>query len=127
MIFRSNRKLVKVSFWIYFIFVVIVNIYPKLNDYQTISEMSKLRLDYVIHFLLYAMLAILFVLYSSKSYNYFIPVSLIVFAAISEVFQTFVPGRTFNVYDMLYNIIGVVFGYFLILIINKRIFIQHEG
>jgi len=86
----------------------------------------EIRMDYLLHFIAYFALGSLYVLWRGDR-NFEIKgieLAILIAAAISfsilmEYFQLLIPGRAFNVVDMVYNTIGVIFGvgitYFYIL------------
>ncbi|MBL7113084.1 MAG: VanZ family protein [Bacteroidales bacterium] len=95
---------------------------------------SNFRLDYLEHLLGYFILGMIFVIWRGDRTFRIQTVELIAFMVIGSIFgwlaeyiQIFVPGRSFNIIDMLYNLLGILsgtgLGYFLLIrvIIRKSI------
>lgn len=77
----------------------------------------EIRMDYFLHFLAYFALGSLYVIWRGNRQFEIksIELAVITTAAISfsillEYIQLLIPGRSFNVFDMLYNTLGVICG-----------------
>jgi VanZ family protein len=77
----------------------------------------EFRLDYLLHFLAYFAFGSLYVLwrgnrqYEIKGVEMAILIALTIsFSILTEYIQLLIPGRTFNMVDILYNITGVIIG-----------------
>jgi VanZ family protein len=75
----------------------------------------KIRLDYIFHFFEYGILAFLtFLTFTKEGFNIgiskylILTASLILFAVADEFHQKLIPGRSFNVKDILSNLSGIV-------------------
>jgi len=116
--------------WI--ITIIIVSSIPSIPTLKIHTEKSEIRLDYIIHFFEYGVLAFMtFLSFASNEFklNYrkflLITLCIITFAFLEEVHQKIIPGRTFNHKDILSNISGIlaalIFCLFTFRIIEKRI------
>lgn len=102
-------------FIVWIILIITMSSIPSLPTLKIHTQKSTIRLDYFIHFCEYGMLAFLvFLRYSDnnfrltlKKYSLF-TIALILFAILDEFHQKLIPGRSFNVKDILSNITGVI-------------------
>lgn len=95
--------------------MIVLSSTPNLPTLKLHTAGSEIRLDYLIHFCEYGFLA--FVAYLSFMKENFridlkkfilISLGLILFALADEFHQKLIPGRTFNVKDILSNFLGIV-------------------
>jgi VanZ family protein len=100
-------------FW--FLAIISVSSIPRLPTLKIHTAHSEIRLDYLIHFCEYGFLAIMaFITMADKEFRLkyskfiIITVSLIIIAVLDEYHQKIIPGRAFNVLDILSNIAGIV-------------------
>ena len=123
-------KKLPVSFFIYLFLTLtwfLVILYLLLYYQPDGSTYSKFRhLDKLIHFILFFVQSFtlsqaiyLFRGYFSFKIYFFIIIILLSFGIITEVQQLYIPFRTFDYYDLITNIIGVVTGVFCIKFLNK--------
>ena len=121
-----KRKLI---FFILFItwtvLLIILSVWPY-TDTTVRQDLSDFRWDYLEHFAFYFILTFLYVLWRSYI-NYSIRITELIlffvagfiFCWLTEYVQIFIPGRSFNILDMIYNMAGILFGivisYYLIL------------
>lgn len=115
------------SRWILFIalaalWVLVIQIVPRFLpfDFGRV-ELAGLSIhsDYFTHFLLFV--TIVFVVNGLRlkiRLIYLFPLMLIV-AAVAEFVQLYIPRRTFNYFDLLANVAGVLFGIVVLLILRK--------
>ncbi|HPT21366.1 MAG TPA: VanZ family protein [Bacteroidales bacterium] len=99
--------------WI--ITMITVSSIPSLPTLKIHTERCDIRLDYLIHFCEYGLLA--FITYLSFTGKEFkmnmkkylsLTIALIAFAVLDEYHQKLIPGRSFNVKDIQSNIIGII-------------------
>jgi len=111
------------------ILILIVSSVPKLPDpsIELKSFNLILRIDYILHFLQYAILGSLFVLWLGLKNKEFTNRTLIItmiigiaFASLDEYHQLYIPGRRFNPVDMFYNCLGIVSGLTLTVLYFRR-------
>ncbi|MBC8342783.1 MAG: VanZ family protein [Bacteroidetes bacterium] len=121
---RSNQTLYKYLFWCWLILILGVSSIPSLPVLEK-EVIGLVRTDYFIHFVEYFILAMLFVLW--KKNTSFKPISLVLIwligtaiAFADEIHQLWIPDRTFNPADLLFNSFGILSGLILtnILLIN---------
>jgi VanZ family protein len=88
---------------------------PHLPTLKVETGRGALRLDYLIHFCEYGVLIFLALLSAAKknillSYRKYILITMatILFAIADEFHQKLIPGRSFNVKDILSNVSGII-------------------
>ncbi|MEJ5317899.1 MAG: VanZ family protein [Tenuifilum sp.] len=67
--------------------------------------------DYLVHVVLFVLLVISLKIVGIKTSSIGVLILLMLASALAEVWQLYIPHRTFNTYDLISNIIGVVIGY----------------
>ena len=108
--------------WAGFLFVV--GVIPDTGD-LILQSTSTFRWDYLEHFTGYFILGMLFVIWRGDRSFRIQTMELIAFMLVGSIFgwlaeyiQIFIPGRSFNIIDMLYNFLGILsgtlLGYFLL-------------
>ena len=112
--------------WI--IAILSVSSVPSLTVLKIHTAKTEIRLDYLIHFCEYGILAgLAFLTYAGTefkmSYRKFILITLclISFAVLDEFHQKLIPGRSFNVTDILSNITGIFAALIFCLVIFRTI------
>jgi VanZ family protein len=105
----------KVLLIIWALTILSISSVPNLPSPKIETGGFKIRLDYIFHFCEYGLLAFLtFLTFVKEDFciglkKYFVLfVSLILFAAADEFHQKLIPGRTFNVKDIISNMAGIV-------------------
>lgn len=108
--------------------IILVSSTPNIPTLKIHTGRSEIRLDYIIHFCEYAVLAFMaFLSFAGKEYkiNYkkfvLITVTLIIFAVIDEYHQKLIPGRSFNVNDIVSNISGILAALLYSVVIFRKI------
>ena len=97
------------------IIIIIVSSLPGIPTLKLHTSKSDIRLDYLIHFCEYGSLAFLAYLTftkeqfktGSKSF-FWITAVVVAFSVADEFHQKFIPGRAFNVMDIISNISGIL-------------------
>jgi VanZ family protein len=99
---------------IYAITVLAVSSIPSIPTLKIHTDKTEIRLDYLIHFIEYGILGFLVFLYfTGRDYKmparkYLLVIAgLIIFAVLDEYHQKLIPGRSFNISDMLSNVSGI--------------------
>lgn len=127
----QHKTLLKTIFWLWLIFIGIVSSLPNIPTQEINLWDEPFRLDYLEHFGVFAILMGLFVLWKSndkglfyvKKYILFI-FGLLLFAVIDELHQLWIPGRSYNPLDLIYNLLGSISGLyftkFILIKIAKR-------
>lgn len=121
----SLRLLTSLSLWLYLTALLVVNLIPNLPNPEVKTGEGFIRLDYLIHLGMYFVAGVLLGLWNqNKRLRTSLLVLLIpglIYAAITEVLQLWVTGRTFNPVDLVYNCLGIGIGLGIsMLFIKKR-------
>lgn len=134
----KNSKLLLLIIWLkpfvkylltgYVILMLAVSSIPSLPVMKIHTEKKDIRLDYLMHFCEYALMAFLtFQTFSGKLFdiswkrNITIIICLSAFAILDEFHQKLIPGRTFNWIDTLSNLSGVVVAWLICVFLFRRI------
>ncbi len=107
---------------------------PSLPALKIHTAGSEIRLDYIIHFCEYGILSVLtFLSFAGREYRIsvrkylLITLILILFAVLDELHQKFVPGRSFNVIDLLSNISGIFAALLFCMLVFRKIKISRPA
>ena len=109
------------------VFIVIsVSSIPSIPTLKIHTDRTEIRLDYLIHFCEYGWMAFLaFLSFSGKGFRIssgrylIITFCLISFALADEFHQKFIPGRTYNINDILSNLVGIIAGLVFCMIVFR--------
>ena len=126
---KKRRNLFQLLFWFWLLFILTNSLFPKQVDTGGSStEFLFLRMDYLVHFGAYFLLAQFFFFWQSNGYLVLFKRQFLLFltgavllAVGSEFLQMFIPGRSFNEYDLLSNSIGLAAGIILPQIYYRKI------
>lgn len=95
--------------------IIIVSSIPNIPTLKIHTAKSEIRLDYLIHFCEYGVLTfIAFLSFAGKEFKVgfrkvlMIVISLIIFAVLDELHQKLIPGRSYNIKDIMSNVTGIV-------------------
>ena len=113
-------KFFRLLFWIWSVLIFIFSVIPYQDKLVENEEEGRIiRLDYIEHLIVFFILSLLFVFWKRgkiKLFNrlilFYIFISLF-FSILMEVVQLYIPNRTFNVIDMIFNSSGIILGLFL--------------
>jgi VanZ family protein len=115
-----HKRIYRYIFWVGCLSVLITTFLPitsELNKIHIGPEAFYIRLDHLLHLLVYFLICMYYLFGVKKRFSLFEKDSLhrfglIIFllAVVTEVFQAWVPERTFNVFDPISNMTGVVIG-----------------
>lgn len=124
-------KAYRIIFWAGYLSVLIITFIPvagELNKTNIGPESFNIRLDHLLHLLVYFLICIYYLFGLRKGFTLFEKDSLLKFvvlilllATVTEVVQLWVPERAFNVFDVVSNAIGVGLGVFVIKMVQRRI------
>ncbi|KPK86251.1 MAG: hypothetical protein AMS27_05540 [Bacteroides sp. SM23_62_1] len=133
-----RRKLILgILFLTWTILLVTLSVLPD-TDTTPQQDLSDFRWDYLEHFTFYFILTLLYVFWRRDT-NYSIRITELIlffvagilFSWLTEYVQIFIPGRTFNILDMLYNMAGIFFGilicYYLIIRLLIRSYVRSKS
>ncbi len=130
----QNKTLLKTIFWLWLIFIAIVSSLPNIPTQEINIWDEPFRLDYLEHFGVFAILLGVFVLWKSDENglfyvkkHYLFVLGLLLFAIIDEVHQLWIPGRSYNPLDLIYNLLGSISGMYLIRFTLRRITIKENA
>jgi len=126
------RKIIfGILFFIWTILLVLISVLPNANNLLD-QDLSEFRWDYLEHFLFYFILTFFYVLWRGNP-NYYLRITEIIlfliagfiFCWLTEYIQVFVPGRSFNTLDMVFNMAGMMLGIIIIYYLIIRILIRN--
>ena len=111
--------------------IITVSSIPSIPTLKIHTEKAEIRIDYLIHFCEYGLLAFMaFLSFADKNFGVgyrkyiLITLSLIVFALLDEFHQKVIPGRTFNVNDIISNILGIVAALLFCIVVFRKISVK---
>lgn len=107
-----------IAFWI-----LMIQIAPRFLpfDFERIKIFGlNIHTDYLTHVLLFVTLVIIIsVLHLRVKTRFLLPIMLIA-AFVAEVVQIYIPKRTYNIWDLLSNVLGVFIGIIIVAIIRQH-------
>jgi VanZ family protein len=122
---KSHSKYLLV---IWIVIIAAVSSIPNLPSPKIATGKVEIRFDYIFHFCEYGFLAfIAFLTFVRKDFGLslkkylLITICLVIFAIADEYHQKLIPGRAFNLKDILSNLIGVFAGLIFCLIVFRII------
>lgn len=99
-----------------------------LNKIKIGPETFQIRLDHLLHFFVYFLICMYYLFGILKNINLFEKNSLrkfvlviMLLAMVTEVVQLWVPERTFNVFDLVSNVVGLLIGLGVIEITGRKL------
>lgn len=125
----QRKQLFKVLFWLWGLTIFILSSLPNIPTQKINIWNEPFRLDYLEHFGVFAIWGGLFIVWKAESQGAFVfrnyiwaIVGLVMFACADEIHQIWIPGRTFNPLDLIYNVAGLLTTYALIPVFLKWIY-----
>jgi len=112
-----KNKICKIAFWLWFGIILILSVIPNTPEQKIEFFGSPIRLDYLEHFGIFFILGMLYILWT-RSLKLNPMLTLVLYAVCTELIQIFIPGRTFNPWDFIYNVLGLLIG---VIVVNKII------
>lgn len=109
------RILLVVLLWILAILILPALLPMNFPSYRALGIV--IRTDYVVHVTLFTFLVLLLLLLRINIHSPTLIATLLIVASIAEIWQLYIPLRTYNIYDLISNELGVVLGYGLISLI----------
>ncbi len=126
-IFKFVKPFAPWLFAVWLILIVIFSSLSSLPDTKLPEVVIGIDIDYFLHSTEYAMLAFLaFLTFAKSSIRIletrvlYVVLFLILFSAADEAHQLLIPARSFNYFDLLANILGIICGVFVALFFNKK-------
>jgi VanZ family protein len=136
----QNHKQIKsyppFIFIAYTIILLAASVLPSLGELSKtkIELIFELRLDYLLHFTAYFGFFALFTFSCILNTNFFtrpdfkkLIIGTLIMATGTELLQYFTPYRTFNPFDMLFNVSGILTGVFVYRMYNNLIKTKNIG
>ena len=118
----------KYMFITWIVIIAVISSIPNLPTPKITTGKVELRIDYIFHFCEYAFLTfITFLTLVRKDFKLtlqkylLITLCLIIFAVADEYHQKLIPGRSFNVKDILSNLSGVSGGLLFCIVVFRTI------
>ena len=108
----------KLFTWLYTFVLLFLFIYPFSS-----SNLNPLAGDKLIHFGLFTVFTVLWLHSYANKHNYILILILVVFFSFFvELLQFISPfGRTFSLLDILSNMFGIIFGFFILVSMKKKL------
>ena len=109
----------KIVAWLYTLIILVLFLYPFSSN-----SSSTIYSDKLIHFFLFTVFTILWILsYANKNNYKNILILIILFSFFVEFLQYISPfGRSFSLTDILSNVFGIIFGFFILVSTKKKLF-----
>jgi VanZ family protein len=108
--------------------IITVSTIPSIPTLKIQTATREIRLDYLMHFCEYGLLAFLtYLTFAGSSFRisfkkyFWITICLIIFAVFDEFHQKFIPGRSYNIHDILSNITGILAGLVFCVVVFRGI------
>ena len=108
--------------------IIILSSIPNIPTLKVHTARVEIRLDYLMHFCEYGVLTfIAFLSFAGSEFkiNYkkyiLITMGLILFAVLDELHQKLIPGRSYNIKDILSNITGILAAMVITIIVFRII------
>ena len=124
----------KYLFFAWMIIILTVSSIPSLPTIKIETEKSTIRLDYFFHFCEYGLLTFLaYLTYSDNHYRLkpgkylLLTIGIILLAVADEFHQKLIPGRSFNVKDILSNITGIIAALAFCVVVFRTLRHRMEG
>lgn len=118
----------KKLFWAWFAILLLSQVLPlgdRVGSFLLATHFS-LRFDYLFHTLTYMMFAVIYLIARNSDQKAFLQCSfnkymviIALLAIIIEFIQLLLPYRTFNLFDIAFNLLGALFGIFLVILSKK--------
>jgi VanZ family protein len=128
LIIKLIRPVAKYLMVIWLLTILIVSSIPYIPTLKIHTQRAEFRLDYLMHFCEYGFLAFLtFLSFAEDEFSIgfrkavIIIVSLMLIAFLDELHQKLIPGRTYNINDILSNLTGIVAAGIFTLIVFRLI------
>lgn len=123
---RYRQAIFKTLFWVViFVLMVVSSIPGSVVNKSLQTHYMGVRFDYVLHFGAYLVIGIL----GGLAYRVRLRLVLLLFlfAAIEEGHQYWIPARTFNPIDYLFDVLGLLTGLILISLLERKIAKRREA
>jgi len=125
-----HQRKYRYIFWIGYLSVLVTTLLPvtgELNKIHICPEAFYIRLDHLLHLLVYFLICMYYLFGVLKGFSLFeknslqrFVVLIFLLAVVTEVVQLWIPERTFNLFDMISNMTGLVIGVGVIEMVKRR-------
>ncbi len=116
----NKTNLYKIAFFLGYISILVATFIPvigNLNSMKIGPDAFKIRLDFLLHFLVYLVICLYYLLGIRLGYKLFYNhaflkfiIMVVILAIFTELVQIWVPSRSFNIFDIISNLVGVILG-----------------
>ncbi len=116
----NKENLYKIAFFLGYISILVVTFIPVLGNLNSMKigpDAFKIRLDFLLHFLVYFFICLYYLFGLRLGYKLFynhafskFTIMVVTLAIFTELVQIWVPSRSFNIFDIISNLIGVILG-----------------
>ncbi len=123
-------KLYRYVFWTGYVAVLITTFLPinfRVDKIRFGSEAFAIRSDHLLHFAVYLLICLFYLLGSRRGLKLFdvnplrkFIVLILLLAIVTEFAQLWVPSRAFNVFDGVANVAGVMAGWAVIRVVGVK-------
>jgi VanZ family protein len=122
----SSKRISAILFFIWLGILLVLTYYPDLPTAKVRIRDEWFRLDYLGHLGFYAVLTALFLLWQA-GWGRKVNIKLLILTitgglmlgALTEITQLFIPGRTMNPLDLVYNCAGILAGAGAVALLGK--------
>ena len=125
-----QQQIYRLVFWIGYFSILIITFVPAVGDLNKIKTgqvVLYFRLDLLLHFLVYFLICMYYLIGLNKGFKLLVRNSLrkfilviLLLGVITEIIQLWVPERAFNVFDLVSNVSGVGIGVIAIKMVQKH-------
>lgn len=116
---KYNRYSVLTITVIWVVAILLLPLYIPFTFPQVKLGTVIIHTDYLIHVSFFIVLVFLIVPFKIEIRLRYLAPILMIFAAISEILQIYIPHRTYNIFDLISNLIGVTTGIVVVWAIRK--------
>lgn len=125
----QKKTLFKILFWLWGFTIFVLSSLPNIPTQKINIWDEPFRLDYLEHFGVFAIWGTSFIIWKSSTIGVFMfkkywgaIISIILFACADEIHQIWIPGRTFNPLDLIYNVLGLCASFVLVPYFLKQVY-----
>jgi VanZ family protein len=123
----TKQRLFSGFFFSWLAALLVLTYYPDMPDIKVRIRDEWFRTDYLGHAGFYALLILFFLLWQkfarkilSTRFILLTATSGILLGALTEATQHFIPGRSVNPFDLMYNCLGIIAGILVYFLLNNR-------
>lgn len=122
------RPYARYLFIIWLLIIIVLSSIPNVPTMKLHTAKTEFRLDYIMHFCEYGFLTFLtFLSFAGNEFSFkirkfiLIALSLMLFAFLDELHQKLIPGRSYNIMDILSNESGILAGSIFVLLVFRAV------